>query len=142
MELLKMFIYFWADFEPPLGFGTALTTTHLPASAMLSTICFALACVISALPFTHATTPTPLLVNLTTGAFQGFRTENGTEDWLGISFAQPPVGRLRFKAPVPVTQRAQGIQNATNFKDACPQRPGNLGAPMGEDCLGLNVRLS
>lgn len=91
-------------------------------------------------PFTHANSDS-LIVDLDTGTFQGFRTENGTENWLGIPFAQPPVGKLRFKAPVALTTKFPGIQNASTFKDACPQRPGDLGAPMGEDCLGLNVRL-
>lgn len=93
---------------------------------------------ISRLPFVFGQSPS-LLVELKTGAFQGARSDNGTDRWLGIPFAQPPVGDLRFKAPVAVTQPAHGIQNASSFKDACPQLPGSFGAPIGEDCLGLNV---
>ncbi|KAA1469629.1 alpha/beta-hydrolase [Dentipellis sp. KUC8613] len=63
------------------------------------------------------------------GTFRGVATPNNTERWLGIPYAEPPVGSLRFKAP-----------NATSFGDACPQPPSDsLGAPTGEDCLFINV---
>ncbi|KAL5503964.1 hypothetical protein ACEPAH_8036 [Sanghuangporus vaninii] len=80
-----------------------------------------------------------LTVNTTSGVFQGVLTSNGTEHWLGIPFAHPPVGSLRFKAPVPITTVPEGIRSASTFGDACPQLPATLGAPMSEDCLYLNV---
>ncbi|KZT18456.1 alpha/beta-hydrolase [Neolentinus lepideus HHB14362 ss-1] len=77
-----------------------------------------------------------LVVSTTSGTFKGFSTGNGTERWLGIPYAQPPVGSLRFKAPVPITSLASDIVNATSFGLACPQVPSAiLGAAMGEDCL-------
>lgn len=86
--------------------------------------------------------PSSTLVHLTSGSFQGI-TEGApanTDKWLGIPYAQPPVGSLRFKAPVPITTPAAGVKNATQFGDACPQSPSSsLGAPVGEDCLFLNV---
>ncbi len=33
------------------------------------------------------------------GKFNGFLDENGVKTWLGIPFAQPPVGKLRWQAP-------------------------------------------
>ena len=86
-----------------------------------------------------ATAQSNLTVATTSGTFQGVTTENGTDQWLGIPFAQPPVGNLRFKAPVPITSPAAGVKEATSFGDACPQPSGDLGAPIGEDCLYLNV---
>ncbi|KAJ3537401.1 hypothetical protein NM688_g6694 [Phlebia brevispora] len=82
-----------------------------------------------------------LLVHLTSGSFVGqSSTTNGTERWLGIPFAQPPVGNLRFKAPVAITTPAKGIQNATQFGNACPQLPSaTTFGTQGEDCLTLNV---
>ncbi|KAK0213939.1 alpha/beta-hydrolase [Armillaria fumosa] len=78
-------------------------------------------------------------VQLPSGAFTG-QTVNGLDRWLGIPFALPPVGDLRFKAPVPVPTNSSRIQrDATTFGDACPQLPGNLGASIGEDCLFLNI---
>ncbi|KAI0267680.1 alpha/beta-hydrolase [Gloeopeniophorella convolvens] len=76
-------------------------------------------------------------VSLTSGTFRGLTT-NGTDRWLGIPFAQAPVGSLRFKAPVAITQPVEGVQDALQFGHACPQ-PSSAGAPMGEDCLSLNV---
>ncbi|KAH9989462.1 Alpha/Beta hydrolase protein [Russula vinacea] len=64
---------------------------------------------------------------------------NGTDHWLGIPFAQPPLGPLRFEAPVPISRPVGGIQNALNFSYACPQPPTT--APVSEDCLYLNVCL-
>ncbi|TFY65781.1 hypothetical protein EVG20_g5307 [Dentipellis fragilis] len=79
-------------------------------------------------------------IRLTTGTFRGVTTPNNTERWLGIPYAEPPVGTLRFKAPVSITKPFSGIQNATSFGDACPQPPSDsLGAPTGEDCLFINV---
>ena len=80
-----------------------------------------------------------LVVNTTSGVFQGVSVANGTERWLGIPFAQPPVGELRFKAPVPITSPLEGLRIATDFGSACPQAPANLGAPISEDCLYINI---
>jgi carboxylesterase type B len=52
----------------------------------------------------------------------------------------PPVGDLRFKAPVAITKASNAVQDASVFGDACPQPPSaELGAPVSEDCLHLNV---
>ena len=36
------------------------------------------------------------------GTFNGFVDEQGVKTWLGIPFAQPPVGNLRWQAPQPL----------------------------------------
>ena len=33
------------------------------------------------------------------GTFNGFIDENGVKTWLGIPYAKPPVGKLRWRAP-------------------------------------------
>jgi len=57
----------------------------------------------------------------------------------GIPYAEPPVGNLRFKNPVPKAAWA-GVREAFNHGAVCPT-PGYLGyIPQGEeDCLFLNV---
>ena len=81
-----------------------------------------------------------LVIQTTSGTFRGVATANETEHWLGIPFAQPPVGSLRFKAPVPFKNRSKAVQDASAFGNACPQVPSDgLGAPQSEDCLFLNV---
>ena len=79
-------------------------------------------------------------VQTSSGIFRGVATGNGTEHWLGIRFAQPPVGSLRFRSPVPFVNRSTAVQDASTFGNACPQVPSDsLGAPQSEDCLFLNV---
>lgn len=67
--------------------------------------------------------------------------------FLGIPYAQPPVGQLRFKAPQPVNLWT-GVRDANQFGDACAQDfsvfamvPIPVEPPTGssEDCLFLNV---
>ena len=83
-------------------------------------------------------------VTLESGIFLGVVTSNGTERWLGVPYAQPPTGALRFKAPLYPKPSLGRLHNASQFGNACPQPPSgeytNLGAPISEDCLVLNVR--
>ena len=89
-----------------------------------------------------AATPESLTVHLTSGTFRGLPISNGTERWLGIPFAQPPVGSLRFKAPVAITRPSTSVKTASDFGGVCPQVPSSsLGAQISEDCLFLNVSL-
>jgi len=86
--------------------------------------------------------PSTIDIKLRTGIFRGSSTSNGTERWLGIPFALPPVGGLRFKAPVPITKALSATMDASAFRNACPQPAGIvLGAPIAEDCLFLNVKI-
>jgi para-nitrobenzyl esterase len=77
-------------------------------------------------------------------------TMSGTNDgtlrvFKGIPYATPPVGELRWKAPVP-QPRWTGTRAATDFGPACvqPQAPNatvysGVPMPVSEDCLTLNV---
>lgn len=66
--------------------------------------------------------------------------------YLGIPFAEPPVGRLRFKRPV-AKKPWEGQLRAQEFSKPCFQRRGNVPAvpwhaneaESSEDCLYLNV---
>lgn len=66
--------------------------------------------------------------------------KGGTRAFLGIPYAQAPVGALRFVAPQPV-QRWKGLLKAEAHGPSCVQRSGALSAPgeQSEDCLSLNV---
>ncbi|KIJ52424.1 hypothetical protein M422DRAFT_202509 [Sphaerobolus stellatus SS14] len=83
-----------------------------------------------------------LLIQTTIGTFEGFTNTTGNyEAWLGIPYAEPPTGNLRFKAPVAITKPFKGIQQATAFGDACPQpvSSATVGVNISENCLVLNV---
>ena len=61
----------------------------------------------------------------------------------GIPYAQPPVGELRWKPPLPV-KPWKGIRPAVAFGAAAPQTPSPMGGItediwQDEDCLYLNV---
>ena len=59
--------------------------------------------------------------------------------FLGIRYAQAPVGDLRWRPPQ-APERAVGIQDATQFANHCPQPATPFGvASTTEDCLFLNV---
>ncbi|KAG8707537.1 hypothetical protein FRC08_000433 [Ceratobasidium sp. 394] len=60
---------------------------------------------------------------------------NGQDKFLGIPYAQPPVGNLRFRRPVAVTPGP--TVNAQNFGSRCLQWLSASDA--SEDCLTLNV---
>jgi len=59
--------------------------------------------------------------------------------FLGIRFAAPPTGALRFALPTPPAKQS-GTVSATSFGSACPQPASPFGtAATDEDCLFLNV---
>ncbi|XP_001237723.3 juvenile hormone esterase [Anopheles gambiae] len=64
------------------------------------------------------------------------------EAFLGIPFAQPPVGELRFADPLPNGPWFEQLYNASYERDMCLQRNDLLPNPPvtgSEDCLYLNV---
>jgi para-nitrobenzyl esterase len=67
---------------------------------------------------------------------------DGLYRFLGVPYAEAPVGDLRWRAPAPPAPW-QGLRPAAGFGAACPQRGGALGdlrvAEHSEDCLFLNV---
>jgi para-nitrobenzyl esterase len=86
----------------------------------------------------------PLVVNTDAGKVQGkMSADSQARDFLGIPFAAPPVGPLRWKPPLPAA-KWHGVRQATSFGSRCMQQehyadmvfrdPGE-----NEDCLTLNV---
>ncbi|MGU7773769.1 carboxylesterase/lipase family protein [Burkholderia sp. MR1-5-21] len=81
-------------------------------------------------------TSDPTIVGTQLGFVKGAANAD-TVTFMGIPYAQPPVGDLRFKAPVPA-EKWQGIYDATHAKSKCIQ--GSATAVVGsEDCLYLNL---
>ncbi|HYV56089.1 MAG TPA: carboxylesterase family protein, partial [Candidatus Nitrosopolaris sp.] len=81
------------------------------------------------------------------GLLVGTAGRYGGNAWLGVPFAKPPVGALRWRAPLP-PDAWSGTREAVRFGSPCSQ----LAAPFGgiydvkrgepagsEDCLYLNV---
>ncbi|KAH6673958.1 lipase [Plectosphaerella plurivora] len=80
---------------------------------------------------------------LAVGTYVGAHsTEYNQDNFLGIPYAKPPVGPLRFAAPEPFTESFSTPRNATQFGWMCigyGSDTTNLGSPVNEDCLTLNV---
>jgi hypothetical protein len=60
------------------------------------------------------------IVAVTGGQVQGATLEKGGAVFKGIPFAQPPVGELRWREPMPATPWA-GVRDATEFGAPCAQ---------------------
>jgi len=83
-------------------------------------------------------------VATTSGALSGTRIDGDVRAYLGIPYAAPPVGDLRWAAPRPVAW--QGVRNADRTGPECIQvlRPHGINHYFGEeatseDCLFVNI---
>jgi para-nitrobenzyl esterase len=81
--------------------------------------------------------PTPPTVTIDSGKLAG-NEKDGMMSFLGIPYAAPPTGDLRWRAPQPV-KTWQGTRQAAEFGPVCRQTADWVMAPQSEDCLTLNV---
>lgn len=88
------------------------------------------------------------VVNTGYARYQGNRTLPNTVAYLGIPYAEPPVGNLRFRAPLPlnttrlVLESAGKTIDATQYPEFCIQGTtggGDAGGAGSEDCLKVNI---
>ncbi len=83
----------------------------------------------------------PLVVRTDGGAVRGM-VSGGAREFLGVPYAAPPVGRLRWRPPRPAA-RWRGIRDAVRAGSSCAQPGGVLlsdpTASDSENCLYLNV---
>lgn len=96
--------------------------------------------------FSHAQKPRGFSVQVKTknGLLEGvYDVKDNLQVYLGIPYAQPPVGSLRWKAPQPA-RNWEGVRQAKSF-GASPVQAAVFGdmnfrsESMSEDCLYLNV---
>lgn len=86
----------------------------------------------------------PVRTTIETGMIEGFSdAETGLQYYLGVPFAKPPVGELRWKAPQPA-ESWQGVLETKHFGPR-PMQANVFGDmkfrsdSLSEDCLYLNV---
>ncbi|KAI8519413.1 hypothetical protein Bbelb_026700 [Branchiostoma belcheri] len=85
------------------------------------------------------------------GRISGYITDYngaGVRAFLGVPFAKPPTGELRFMPPEE-PEPCDGVREATGFGSVCPQESmyllgfaepfATVSVPWSEDCLYLNV---
>ena len=88
------------------------------------------------------------VVKVDTGSLSGRAATGGVTAYLGIPFAAPPVGDLRWRPPQPAA-KWEGVRKADTFGTSCMQNQAGSRLPwteefmtqgaIGEDCLFLNV---
>jgi para-nitrobenzyl esterase len=93
-------------------------------------------------------TPAAKVVRTEDGLVSGAPDQSGVTAYLGIPFAAPPVGNLRWRPPQPAAKWS-GVRPTDHFGASCMQdEPGSrlpwtpefmTQGPIGEDCLFLNV---
>lgn len=93
-------------------------------------------------PHAYAAETEPM-VNTTAGQLRGSLTTSGRAEFLGIPFAQPPVGSLRWHQPMPV-KPWKGVRDVQHFGAPCAQMVAGDwnrrdAENSQEDCLFLNV---
>ncbi|KAH9209483.1 putative extracellular lipase [Leptodontidium sp. 2 PMI_412] len=109
------------------------------------------------LSFTVALASTAVLARTTREKKVTVRVRNGTivgkyvdyyqqDQFLGIPFAQPPIGDLRFNLPQSINQTWESPLNATEYGPMCiqyplpiPLDPLDITYAQSEDCLTINV---
>lgn len=115
----------------------ATTRCRLVAARLAVGLALAGFALVGAAPAASEPEPEPAkLVALDSGIVSG-RIEDGIGVFLGIPYAAPPVGELRWAAPREPAGWT-GIRDAAAHGPACPQT-GPLEADTSEDCLTLNV---
>lgn len=91
-----------------------------------------------------AITNDPVIIQTTSGKVKGLRVKSFSYCWLGIPFARPPVGSLRWRAPLD-PEPWDGIYEVDNFRDestqwvSVPYDPNANSFVGSEDCLYLNI---
>ncbi|KAF9224779.1 alpha/beta-hydrolase [Gyrodon lividus] len=100
------------------------------------------------LPKDASTLTTGLTVDVGYATYLGNQSYPNTVAYLGVPYAEPPVGDLRFRATVPlnttrVSEETNGqVVNATFYPDFCVQGStgaGDAGGAGSEDCLKVNI---
>jgi len=88
--------------------------------------------------------PPPPVVSTRSGRVRGRRSHipslgRDVDEYLAIPFAQPPLGRLRFRHPLPV-RPWRGIRNATAPPASCYQVAIALRCVVGRKKVGPRTR--
>jgi para-nitrobenzyl esterase len=96
-----------------------------------------------AVPVARPAGSTDPIVSVSGGELQGRLWADGSgASFKGIPFAEPPVGSLRWREPVPV-KAWTGVRAADAYPPACAQANAGWNSPDAksskEDCLYLNV---
>ncbi|EFX02028.1 carboxylesterase family protein [Grosmannia clavigera kw1407] len=109
----------------------------------LSSLLLGVSAVSAAVTARHSAPATVPTVTVKNGSYYGLSLPHYSQElFLGVPFAQPPVGDLRFRVPQPLNSTWTGTRNATAYGPSCIGYGSDdwvLGNVLSEDCLTLNV---
>src|SRR5579872_4408656 len=108
-----------------------ITNTARPLRATLAAVCCAALAALTlaaadvtaakAVPAAATSGSAALIVTISDGAVRGAAVPGSTvEEYLGLPYAAPPIGDLRWRPPQPPA-RWHGVRDATSFAPSCPQ---------------------
>ena len=118
--------------------GWRAGTRLAAAGVILGALVAAAPAVSASTPGGHAAAAGGPVVSTADGAVRGL-ANGAVNEFLGIPYAAPPVGVLRWRPPQPAASWS-GVRDATQFAPHCPQLAGPFGqASTSENCLFLNV---
>lgn len=95
-----------------------------------------------------------LIVSAPSGTYRGVVNDSAphVREFLGIPFAKPPTGDLRWIAPQKPESKLDHVFDATQYSASCPQYISkiptffsevttayNIAGPVSEDCLALSI---
>ena len=81
------------------------------------------------------------LLHTRNGTYKGLYSPSYDQDFfLGVPYAQPPVGDLRWRTPHSLNLSFAGSKEATEYPPNCVGLGGDSwGYPLSEDCLYVNI---
>jgi para-nitrobenzyl esterase len=129
--MLSMLSMFNSRPARPKGFPHGI---FLPAAVLL----LLLVLVSATAPAASAEWANRPLVETRQGWLKGMADKQATWCWKGVPYAAPPVGDLRWKAPLDPAPW-KGVRQARKFKSPASQTLPWIGEIGSEDCLYLNV---
>ncbi|KAI0971213.1 alpha/beta-hydrolase [Xylaria arbuscula] len=90
---------------------------------------------VSSLGLNNTQAPTAKTIN---GTYEGLYLPDWDQDaFLGIPYAQPPVGQLRYRWPLSINESFDGVRKAIQYGYSCMQYGTSFN--LSEDCLTINV---
>ena len=122
-------------------------TSEVAMRICLALLAIALALTACGAPPPPAPASDPITMRtISSGEVVGFVGAHGSHVWLGIPYAAPPIGALRWRAPQRAASRGTGAREALALRRALPavREPARGDARArhrvgSEDCLTLNV---
>ena len=115
----------------------ARAATEARGNVVMSHKAVAVAALVAVFSVAAGAQPAAPTITIDSGKLAG-NQRDGMMSFLGIPYAAPPTGDLRWRAPQPV-KTWQGTRQATEFGPVCRQTADWVKAPQSEDCLTLNV---